>query len=154
MYNCPLHNWLSLEGECPTCRGNNISTATTDEIIILQSSAPNPTVDKEAIYEKYFGTNQEMGYLPHGKESVLAAMESYSKELREELDLYKKKVGFYRGETDKCREFVFGRNDIGEPCQPIWDAVHDKLTQLQSSNEELRKEIEQLKSQQRVIEGL
>lgn len=47
----------------------------------------------------------------------------------DEIELYKKKVEFYREQTDKVRKFVFSRNDIGEPCQPIFDAIHDKLTE-------------------------
>jgi len=67
-------------------------------------------------------------------------------ELEKELALYKTKVEFYREQTDKVRELIFSRNDIGEPCQPLYDAIFDKITSLQSSLNEKEKECVELKS--------
>jgi hypothetical protein len=55
-----------------------------------------------------------------------------------ELDLYKKKVEFYRETTDKVREFIFGRNDIGEPNQPLFDAILDKFKEQDAEIERLK----------------
>ena len=48
------------------------------------------------------------------------------------------KVNFYRETTDKVRELVFNSKEIGEPCQPLYDAIVDKLN-------EYKEEIERLK---------
>ncbi len=57
----------------------------------------------------------------------------------QEVELLNKKLEFYREQTDKIRQLVFSRNDIGEPCQPLYDAIVDKITAQE-------KEIERLKS--------
>ena len=74
-------------------------------------------------------------------------------ELEKELELYKKKVEFYREQTDKVRELIFSRNDIGEPCQPLYDAIFDKITALQSQCTEKDQEIERLKEQYGIMDG-
>lgn len=63
-----------------------------------------------------------------------------SKSSANDFDLLKRKLDFYREQTDKVRELIFSRNDIGEPCQPLYDAIVDKIT-LQE------KEIDRLKIQ-------
>ncbi len=55
-----------------------------------------------------------------------------------ELEEKEKKIEFYREATDKVRRFIWERSDIGEPNQPLFNAIADKL-------EEQQKEIERLK---------
>lgn len=54
------------------------------------------------------------------------------------------KVEFYRETTDKVRELISGRKDIGEPCQPLYDAIYDKLKELEGENERLKGLIENI----------
>ena len=75
-------------------------------------------------------------------EPCATSSENYWKQRCEEFE---SKVNFYRETTDKVRELVFSRNDIGEPCQPLYDAIVDKINSLEKENEFLKDTIEQLK---------
>ena len=61
------------------------------------------------------------------------------------FELLNKKLAFYREQTDKVRELIFSRNDIGAPCQPLYDAIYDKLTEQSKTIEQQQAEIERLK---------
>ena len=51
------------------------------------------------------------------------------------------KVDFYREATDKVREYVSANNDIGLPCQPLFDAITDYIDKLLAKIKELEKAI-------------
>jgi hypothetical protein len=55
-----------------------------------------------------------------------------------EKSLVEKKLEFYREQTDKIRQLVFDSKEIGEPCQPIYDAVVDRIKLLESQIQELK----------------
>lgn len=66
----------------------------------------------------------------------------------------KAKVDFYREQTDQCRKYVFEHKEIGEPNQPLWDAILDYIKEIDwdrqqfvTTNGNQQSEIEQLREQ-------
>jgi hypothetical protein len=55
-----------------------------------------------------------------------------------EMELLRKKIEFYREQTDNVRQLVFNSQEIGEPCQPLYDAICDKINSQKSEIERLK----------------
>ena len=62
-----------------------------------------------------------------------------------EMELLREKIEFYREQTDNVRQLVFNSKEIGEPCQPLYDAICDKINSQKSEIERLKYEIKQYK---------
>jgi FtsZ-binding cell division protein ZapB len=58
----------------------------------------------------------------------------------EHVEPLQAKLDFYREQTSKIREYVFNSKDIGEPNQNLFEAVTDKIDQLQAKVKELEEE--------------
>lgn len=61
-----------------------------------------------------------------------------------EVEGLRAKVEFYRTATDKVRELVSNSPDIGAPCQPLYDAIVDKLNENNSKIKELEEALRQI----------
>lgn len=81
--------------------------------------------------------------------AVLNAMQAYADQQTAEKDTQLKdlhqwikeleaKVYFYREATDKVRELVSNSKEIGLPNQPLYDAIFDRIKQLEAALQEIR----------------
>ena len=80
---------------------------------------------------------QEIGEVMNVKlgESIHDKILPFIRELTKENESLLAKVNFYREATDKVREYVSANNDIGLPCQPLFDCITDHIERLQKENE-------------------
>ena len=83
-----------------------------------------------------------------------AAREYWEGQKDEEIARLTQKVEFYRQTTDKVRELIFSRNDIGQPCQPLYDCIYDKITSQDSEIARLKEDVKELKGYKKEVERI
>lgn len=68
-----------------------------------------------------------------------ALYQSRTSELEAERDQSNRKLTFLRDEISKIRTFVFDdTNNIGKPCQNIFEAIQEHIDELKAKNKELK----------------
>ena len=69
----------------------------------------------------------------------------YASQYKQQAEQAQRKLDFYRGEVGKIRTFVFDDiNKIGRPNQNIFEAVSDKIKELEQQVKELREALEEI----------
>lgn len=71
------------------------------------------------------------------KQSEFMYQRGVIESLQKQLSEKENKLVFYREQTDKVRQLVFDNKEIGEPCQPLYDAIVDRLNEYKEECERL-----------------
>lgn len=67
-----------------------------------------------------------------------AEKDTQIKDLHQWIKELEAKVYFYREATDKVRELVSNSKEIGLPNQPLYDAIFDRIKQLEAALQDIR----------------